>query len=242
MRDERLIVLLDAYLDNTLSPEEKTELERLLLESDAARQEFWARASLHGWTYAAAKLNYSAKPADEVARERRALRGASFEMFLSWLRRVSRFGLKTALLGVGCAAAVMLWLGIRALQPPVDEDAVADSAPEPVASSKNIATLTRGAGVVWEDPAGSAEIGSPLAPGRLRLKSGAVQIEFYDGARVIVEGPASFELVSSGEARLISGKLSARVPVPAHGFKVTTPDATVTDLGTEFGQIGRAHV
>jgi anti-sigma factor RsiW len=50
MKDERLIVLLDAYLEGALSPEEKQELERMLLESDAARMEFWQRASLHGWT------------------------------------------------------------------------------------------------------------------------------------------------------------------------------------------------
>jgi hypothetical protein len=62
-----------------------------------------------------------------------------------------------------------------------------------------------------------------------------VQIEFYSGARVILEGPAALELVSAGEARLDFGKLSARVPEPAHGFKVYTPEATVTDLGTEFG-------
>ena len=34
MKDERLIVLLDAYLDGVLTSEEKLELERMLLESD----------------------------------------------------------------------------------------------------------------------------------------------------------------------------------------------------------------
>ena len=38
MRDERLIVLLDAYLDGSLTLDEKQELERMLLESDAARR------------------------------------------------------------------------------------------------------------------------------------------------------------------------------------------------------------
>jgi hypothetical protein len=236
MRDERLIVLLDAYLDGSLTPEEKSELERMLLESDAARREFWDRASLHGWTYAAAKLNYSAKPAAEVAKERRELRGESFRFLAVWLKGAWQFGWKAGLLTAGCAAAVLLWLGIRAaVQPPMDEDAVADTTPEPVSNSKSIATLTRGSGVVWENQSGNVEIGSPLSAGPLRLKSGAVQIQFYDGARVIVEGPASIDLVSSGEARLTSGRLSAHVPEPAHGFKVSTPDVSVTDLGTEFG-------
>lgn len=237
MKDERLIVLLDAYLDGVLSAEEKQELERMLLESDAARREFWERASLHGWTYAAAKLNYGVKPAEEVARERRGLRGAPFEAFESWLRRASRLGWKMILAGAAGTAAVALWLGIRALQPvPLDEnDGLADLAPLPTVHTNYIATLTRGTGVVWDGESNNIEIGSALAARWLHLKSGAVQVEFNSGARVILEGPAALELVSAGETRLDFGKLSARVPEPAHGFKVYTSDLTVTDLGTEFG-------
>ena len=150
MKDERLIVLLDAYLDGTLSAEEKLERERMLLESDAARREFWERASLHGWTHAAAKLNYGAKPAAERARDRRELRGDSFEAFVSWLRRASRLGWKVVWAGSACAAAVMLWVGIRWLQPAIpDEDyAFANTAMEPTVNTNFIATLTRGSEVV----------------------------------------------------------------------------------------------
>ena len=238
MKDERLIVLLDAFLDGALVPEEKQELERMLLESDAARREFWSRASLHGWTHAAAKLNYSAKPAEEMARERRQLRGIAIESFISWLTRVSQFGWKAVAMGGACAAAVMLWVGIRALQPPIADDDTGDTvaaAPPAMANTNFIATLTRGTSVVWEGDTNAVEIGSSLPSRWLHLKSGAVQIEFYSGARVILEGPASLELVSQGEARLDYGKLSARVPEPAHGFRVYTPEGTVTDLGTEFG-------
>ena len=234
MRDERLIVLLDAYLEGALTQEEKQELERMLLESDAARREFWQRASLHGWTYAAAKLNYSAKPSSEVARARRELRSTTFEAFVSWLQRASRMAWKVALAGAATSAAVLMWLGIRALQPAPNDEAVAD-APSPMVNTNFVATLTRGSGVVWDGEANYVDIGSTLSSRWLRLKSGAVQLEFYDGARVILEGPAALELISPGEARLDYGKLNARVPEPAHGFKVYTTDATVTDLGTEFG-------
>jgi hypothetical protein len=237
MRDERLIVLLDAYLDNVLTADEKQELERMLLESDAARREFWNRASLHGWTHAAAKLNYGAKPAAEVARERRELRGVAIESFIGWLTRVSRFGWRAIFSATACVAAILMWVGIRALQPSVADDDTAElvaAAPE-LSNTNFVATLTRGTGVVWDGETNVVEIGSALPSRWLHLKAGAVQIEFYSGARVILEGPSSLELVSQGEARLDYGKLSARVPEPAHGFKVYTPDLTVTDLGTEFG-------
>lgn len=236
MRDERLIVLLDAYLDGSLTAEEKQELERMLLESDAARQEFWQRASLHGWTYAAAKVNYGAKPAAEAAKERRKLSAVSFDVFVSWLRRASQWGWKAALTGAACAAAILMWMGIRALQPAgTDEDALVETESEPVVNTNLIATITRGTGVVWDDESNGVEIGSAVGPQWLHLKSGAVQIDFNSGAQVILEGPTSFELVSANEARLDFGKVSAHVPEPAHGFKVYTPDATVTDLGTAFG-------
>lgn len=233
MIDERLIVLLDSYLDGSLTAEDKQELERMLLDSDAARRTFWERASLHGWTYAAAKLNYSAKPTAEVARERRGLDGVSFEAFFGWLKRAGSFGWKIGLAGGACAAAVMLWSHFH--EPVADEDDVTAGMPAESVITNGVATLTHGTGIVWEHETNSIEVGSLLTPGWLQLKSGAVQIDFNSGARVIVEGPAELELISPMEARLRSGKLSARVPEPAHGFKVYTPDVTVTDLGTEFG-------
>ena len=238
MKDERLIVLLDAFLDGVITSDEKQELERMLLASDAARREFWQRASLHGWTHAAAKVNYGAKPAAEVAREWQRLPGLAIESFISWLTRVSRLGWKFVYASAACAAALMLWLGIRALQPPMTDDDTGDEVaalPEPLGSTNSIATLTRGTAVVWDGSSNAVEIGSALTSRWLHLKSGAVQIEFYSGARVILEGPAALQLLSQGEARLDYGKLSARVPEPAHGFKVHTPEGTVTDLGTEFG-------
>lgn len=206
----------------------------MLLESDAARRCYWERASLHGWIYAAAKLNYGAKPASEVARERRRFHGVSFATILKWLRRATSLGWKIGLVGAACATAVILWDRFHQAQF-VDEQDLATDVPAEAAITNGIATLTRGTTVVWEHETNGVEIGSPLSPGWLQLKSGAVQIEFYSGARVILEGPAALELISPTETRLRYGKLSARVPEPAHGFKVYTPDVTITDLGTEFG-------
>lgn len=102
------------------------------------------------------------------------------------------------------------------------------------APATTVAVLTRGAGVIWE---GDADIrpGTALAPSTLHLKAGAAQVEFYSGARVIVEGPAQLELLSTGEAFLHSGKINAHVPPLAKGFTIFMKDATVVDYGTDFG-------
>ncbi len=78
-------------------------------------------------------------------------------------------------------------------------------------------------------------VGSALPMGVLALKSGVIQVEFFSGARVVLEGPAELELVSTNEARCTQGRLRAFVPPYAHGFTVRTPTSTVTDRGTEFG-------
>src|SRR5262249_8571004 len=64
---------------------------------------------------------------------------------------------------------------------------------------------------------------------------GLAEIRFQCGARVVLEGPASLELLSGKSARLRHGKLTARVPGPATGFAIISPQGKVIDLGTEFG-------
>lgn len=112
-------------------------------------------------------------------------------------------------------------------------NAAMDLRPEAEETTASVAVLTRGVNLEWD----SATItpGTPLSPGWLKLKSGIAQIEFYQGARVLIEGPAELQLVSSGEATCTRGKLSAQVPPQAKGFRINTPKSTIVDLGTEFG-------
>jgi len=101
------------------------------------------------------------------------------------------------------------------------------------ATTAAVAVITRGVNVQWEGTAPT--LGTPLTPGWLRLKSGLVQIEFYHGARVTLEGPAALRVLSSSAAYCSAGKLSAHVPPQAKGFRIETPKGTIVDLGTDFG-------
>jgi len=66
------------------------------------------------------------------------------------------------------------------------------------------------------------------------IDRGLAEFRFQSGARVVLEGPARLELLSSSSARLHRGKLAARVSGKT-GFVVLSPQGKVTDLGTEFG-------
>ena len=102
------------------------------------------------------------------------------------------------------------------------------------ATSRAVAMLTRVVDPRWNHGSGP-RVGSALEPGTLRLESGLAQVVFYSGARVVIEGPAELQLVSSTEAVCPAGKLLAEVPEPAHGFHLKTSQLDVVDLGTAFG-------
>lgn len=100
-----------------------------------------------------------------------------------------------------------------------------------------VARLILSDGCRWLDEEAPPEAGGALAMGRsLHLASGLVEIQFDVGVRIILQGPASFGIVSPSSARLTLGKLTAEITSPeARGFKILTPEATLIDQGTEFG-------
>jgi hypothetical protein len=92
---------------------------------------------------------------------------------------------------------------------------------------------------------------------RLALRSGLLEITYDTGARVILQGPVTYEVESSTGGYLSLGKLTAKLERKSEVrgqksesanqksqitnrkssdlFAVRTPTAIVTDLGTEFG-------
>jgi hypothetical protein len=116
------------------------------------------------------------------------------------------------------------------------------------------ARVTGMEGCRWRLSASTEEVsdGSDLATdssvslGRqIRLDSGLFEITYRTGAKVLLQGPATFRVEANG-GFLQAGKLTGRlenaeggdsqsnVPNASH-FAIHTPTAVVTDLGTEFG-------
>ncbi len=103
----------------------------------------------------------------------------------------------------------------------------------------------------WADP-------DDIPPAAIRagrkyeLAAGLLEISYDSGAKVILQGPCTYEVDSPAGGFLSLGKLTARVEtlsavssqqsqisrspnLQISKFVVRTPTATVTDLGTEFG-------
>ncbi|RYD65933.1 MAG: hypothetical protein EOP83_06265 [Verrucomicrobiaceae bacterium] len=213
MFDEaRLERLISAHFDRELTAEERRELESMLLSSSKARQLFLDHAEMHGLVREQAMQADGATLLDEVT---------SGKKVLPFTRR--------AWIAAGLAACVALgWWLIPSDKPP-GTDGFAQTELE----HNEVALLDRAINVEWDGP--SFAPGSALPKGPIKILKGTLQLDFYSGARVVLEGPASLELLSPDLARLHSGKLTAKVPPPAQGFTVMNANLRVVDRGTEFG-------
>ena len=104
------------------------------------------------------------------------------------------------------------------------------------APSQGIARLNRTLDVCWANPEQAPAVGQILQTGqRVAVLEGLLEVEFFSGTKIIVEGPATVEFRAKNEGYLGLGRLVATVPGRATGFKIQTPHATIVDLGTEFG-------
>ena len=77
--------------------------------------------------------------------------------------------------------------------------------------------------------------GETVEPGILSLSRGLLRLDFSNGARVTVQGPAELEVFDQGRVLLHKGLVTATIPESAVGFVVDTVAAHVVDLGTSFG-------
>lgn len=224
MSDERTQLLLQRYFDEMLSVEERSELSTTLLASARARDEFWELARWNALIRQWGEAEWGRRDAETLAlRPLPAVAGskpAAVRKVIRFPRAVKKFWP----VALAAAALVALFIRVPSLLPWNDKV-------EPA----SVAVLTHSADAVWEGSGPGKQRGESLTPGWLHLKSGAVQIEFSRGARVVLEGPAELQLLTDNEAYLRNGKLRAQVPEPAHGFTVRTAKFSVVDYGTEFG-------
>ena len=70
---------------------------------------------------------------------------------------------------------------------------------------------------------------------KLTLPGGLVELELAGRGSMILEGPAEITWSGPLSSRLTSGRALLRINENGHGYRVDTPQGSITDLGTEFG-------
>lgn len=197
---------LQSLFEGSLGPAELSELERELNASTEARDAYIDYAHLHN----ALELRSEGIDLMHVV-----------PMELANRRLQRKFLQRSVYSAAAAVVIIAVVLGII-------------SAPSPTlkfATSPGTDAVVR-----HELSGGKAPQGASMEPGsRLLVRRGTVEVTFASGVRGIIRGPADITLRSPGLLHLAKGAAWFQVPQGATGFQVTTPDLSLTDLGTEFG-------
>ncbi len=116
------------------------------------------------------------------------------------------------------AASLVLFFGIFSLWVP----------------SRSVGEVAQVVGA-YRDNGVAYEIGEAVEPGSISISRGLLRLDFSNGARVTLEGPAEMEVFNESRIVLRRGLVTATIPESAVGFVVDTISAHVVDLGTSFG-------
>jgi hypothetical protein len=218
---EELRSLLDALVEEKITPEQSKRLEEILARHPEAETYYIQYMNL----VADISRHFASPPATIAPAAANAPDGQKAVNKRG--KYLVIFGGLTAI-AASFLVAIALWprpIVLVTNQPTLTSERVDDS----------VAVLLQTHKAEWEDTGLPTRPGSPLPPGRLVLKSGYAHLEFYNGATVILEGPAEFQLISRTQAFCQRGKLRATVPPQAHGFAIGSPSMDLIDRGTEFG-------
>jgi hypothetical protein len=217
---EPLKDLTDAYLSGLLDEAGLGELEVMLRADADARRYFVRYARMHTDLHLEARSQQASDRAldriDNLIRAEAAGDAPQRSLLRLWFTPKVLVAAASLLLAVGLTWGV--WKRL--------------AGPEPSSRDLAIAWLVNAQNCRWSEaePTGDMQAGTVLS-----LERGLAEIRFQCGSRVVLEGPASLELLSGKSARLRHGKLTARVPGPTTGFEIVSPQGKVIDLGTEFG-------
>lgn len=99
----------------------------------------------------------------------------------------------------------------------------------------SVATLIRAQQCQWAGSSLPTVEGARLKPGMLDLIEGLAVLRFDSGAELVLEAPATVEVLDAMNCKLRRGTLVAEVPPQAKGFSIDTKEAKVIDWGTKFG-------
>lgn len=225
---EHLERLLDAYFDGTLDESARLDLEQLVTSSAAARARFWERAglenSLECWA-AKSRGETMALPAP-VSRKHK-LRRSHIAAISGWAAAAALVAAWAVHSRLDPAAKGSLATGIETGSPVSVSSRVDENTP--------VAYLSRVSGL----SAGNRMLaGQSLGAGKeVEIGEGLIEVDFFSGARVAIQGPARFKPESDMRLTVSQGAVQVDVPDSAKGFVLVLPDGTVTDFGTSFGVV-----
>lgn len=226
MTENRFQELFEAYIDGSIGETESRELlDAFEVDPDLKTQFFEEMRfsnTLCGLFLADEENSISSYVIESLrlGRDARGVSGAVVAQLKS--DKITAFRLPIAKIAIGIAAAIAVAFLVHF------------NVGRHGNVSSSLASVAHLGDAKWANGA-DFTAGEYLGKERLRLSSGIVRLDFANGVRVTLEGPADFELIGPTETRLHSGTMFAHVPPEGIGFEVHTERGNVVDLGTTFG-------
>lgn len=236
-QEPELRELLDAVCEDRLTPEITTRLETALRDRPAAQEFYLRHLHLHGllkwelgqeaeWSAVRRLKEQRAGSVANVAKQAGESKSVTILSEHDRYPKQSRWIIGSSIAATLLVTAVLTyWMSTA---PP-------QSGSGPMVALPGV-TLSQVIDARW-DAAHAAALrpGDSLSAGEVRLAAGLARLDFADGASVTLEGPTEFTVVDGRRGILHRGRLTAKVPPEAIGFRIDTPTLTAVDLGTTFG-------
>lgn len=244
MHDNIRDLILQA-IDQTISAEGFDQLQEAIEQSEEARVEYLRAVNLHETLVdIAIQETASAEPSDAQALSPVML-AKRLKEATQWDARSPRL-VSLALVTLALVGGIAFsfgrskapktppWIAGSDERPASEEHAENDINEHPESLIAGHATLRRSVDLEWAADAVSYREGDVLPRGQLQFSKGVAEIDFFCGATLIIEAPATLNVESDWSVRVLEGRLRANVPPAARGFVVKADDSEIVDLGTEF--------
>jgi hypothetical protein len=229
--NDELDRLLGEFCHGTLSDDDGALLDAALASDADARQFYNNYMFLHAELYTQlASVGCESLAARIEEREAEYVRSS---LLVPRPAQFSWLAIAATILGVAVGSSWLTYLATKSARP---TDRLVNTAASGVDRSVAVAKVTATRNCLWNGPSEDVGFGTTLFAGQqLDLVAGLVEVTFIDGAQVVLEGPAKFDVKATDLAELHEGRIAAVVPERARGFEIATNGLNVVDLGTEFG-------
>ena len=243
---EELAKLANQMCDETITHEQRDQLESLLAEHKELRPKYLDYLRVHAgliWRYRTgdSEPDTGSPAADggpSVSSSRRDSKvknqgiGSTGNLFKLFSRRSSFLAISACLF-----IAAAIWYQGSPSHGPIESD-LAQSSNQAIAAKVDfVATLREASYAVWGNENQAINVGSRIRVGSLRLDRGEAELVFDSGAKLLLAGPAELQIEAAQSVFLKQGTIAAHMPPEAVGFEVRTPMSTLVDQGTEFGVV-----
>lgn len=236
--DNMMNDLVDALSDRSIDDRQIARLNELIETDTSARVGFMnlmrleaelgaMHQPLAAWSFGdgASPIDNPSTPSP-VSREGRGARSVRFLQFMGALAA------SIALSAVGSSWLTYEGANGRGPLASLLSEQAADEASPAEAFARVAATRN----CRWSGDRTDLGFGAEVAGGQLlELETGLAELTFSGGARLVLEGPASFRLSDAETVELYAGRVAAAIPKEAAGFSVRTPRLVIAESGAQYG-------